>query len=245
MRVNGAHYTTGALHPSRGQFTNIKIFLHCPVGGYAIIPSMKIQALTFFASVLAAHVACATWNIEETVDEMTDTKRYILTTLGETVQVNKWLRYRPTLIVRLTPQKSKGGKITFKHETFIDTDVDSVDRYGIDAAVRFDSEEPTVWQLSPSTDRGAAFFINEKAIFKKLREADWMLFRYETTLGSIRTYRFDLTGLREALLDVKSRALAVPGTVPNESRSTSFFRWGSRASRRSTLARPRTSSLPC
>ena len=101
-------------------------------------------------------------------------------------------------------------------------DPDGIPRNGCTALVRFDSNTAKMFYMEPSTDRRAAFFSPEDSrhVYTAARKSSVMHMRIETTLGHIRTFRFDLAGLPDALATARQRifshAHSVTNSVPND-----------------------------
>jgi hypothetical protein len=73
---------------------------------------------------------------------------------------------------------------------------------------RFDREKPTTALWNTSADRHAAFAPDWKGTIAKLSAATNLTVRYTTTLGAVRTATFDVSGLTNALKQVKTRFLS-------------------------------------
>ena len=142
--------------------------------------------------------ATAEWEIEKHTDEITDTVSYSIGTVGDPYQISSYVKQSPKLLIRITPGGlNKDGQLLAKQEVIIDFEPDAITRHGITAAVRFDKTKAQPWECSPSTDRHSAFPENAPKFIAQLKSADELYFRFETTLGDIRTLRFSTSGLSE------------------------------------------------
>ena len=167
----------------------------------------RIMILATFA--LAATFAYAVpWQISETVDEMTDEISYFVHTPGSVVRLTEYMNYRPELVVKVTPKgATNAGGMKYVGDVMIQIETDGLTRGQSEITTRYNREKPTAELWTTSTDRHAAFAPNWKQTISKLSAATNFTVRYVTTLGHVRTTMFDVSGLTNALKQVKSRHL--------------------------------------
>ena len=153
--------------------------------------------------------ASAEWEIETHTDEITDVKSYSIGTVGDPYQISSYVKQSPKLIIRITPGGlNKNGQLLAKQEVIIDFEPDAIPRNGTTAAIRFGKAPAQTWECSPSTDRHSAFPENASKFITQLKSTDDLYFRFETTLGDIRTLHFTTSGLSEKTKEVVSIAKA-------------------------------------
>lgn len=181
-------------------------------------------ALLTLAALASLHV-CAAWQVGRHLDPITDDVSYTVSTPGERLNEDSWLAdNHPVLVFRIIPHFVNRKTNTLKAEILAHVyfDPDGIPRNGCTALVRFDSNTAKMFYMEPSTDRRAAFFSPEDSrhVYTAARKSSVMLMRIETTLGHIRTFRFDLAGLPDALATARQRifshAHSVTNSVPND-----------------------------
>ena len=159
--------------------------------------------------------AAADWQIEKHIDEMTDAITYTIGTDGDPYDVSAYVRQSPKLIIRLTPGGvNKAGQALAKQEVIIDFEPDAIKRAGITATVRFGKAKAQPWECTPSTDRHSAFPESASKFITQLKSADDLHFRFETSLGAIRTLHFKTSGLSAKLKEVRDSIIAAAKTTP-------------------------------
>lgn len=157
------------------------------------------------------YTANAAWKTTKVVDEMTDMTKYCISTEGTKIQVNNLLSYTPLMCVRITPKyfDSATDTMLYTHEQFFTIESEGLKRSGDEFQLRFDASPAETFQYSASTDRRAGFFCDD--VYKRIMTSTNVLLRFETTLGDIRTTRFQTVGLREELMKLK---VQLKGTLP-------------------------------
>ena len=156
-----------------------------------------------------ALTASAEWHIEKNIDAVTDETTYNIGTVGDPYDVTPYVKAKPKLIIRITPGGlNKDGKLLAKQEVIIDFEPDAIKRAGITATVRFGKAKAQPWECEPSTTRNAAFPASPSKFIAQLKSADDLYFRFETSLGAIRTLHFSTSGLTTKLKEVAATARA-------------------------------------
>jgi hypothetical protein len=172
---------------------------------------MNILYRVFFLATFALaapFVHAMPWRISETVDEMTDEISYFVYTPGSVVRLTEYMSYRPDLVVKVTPKgTTNAGVMKYVGDIMIQIETDAFNRSKCEITTRYNREKPTTELWTTSTDRHAAFPPDWKQTISKLSAATNFTVRYVTTLGYVRTSTFDVTGLTNALKQVKSRHL--------------------------------------
>ena len=161
--------------------------------------------LAIFATILTiAAFLRAEWNIDETTDEMTDEKSYLVSCFGTTVAITDVLKYRPALVVKVTPKKTTDtGAMIYNGDFMFAIETDAFKRNQDEIMLRFNRDKPIVETWNTSTDRHALFSPDWKSTLRKLTASTNLTVRYVTTLGHVRTAQFDPSGLTNALKEVK------------------------------------------
>lgn len=174
------------------------------------MPRTFHKTIFFAALALAAPSACAmTWQISETVDEISDELSYLVHSPGSVVRMTEYMSYRPELVVKVTPKgATNAGGMKYVGDVMIQIETDGLTRGQCEIATRYNREKPTVELWTTSTDRHAAFAPNWRQTISKLSAATNLTARYTTTLGRTRTTTFNVAGLTNALKQVKALYLA-------------------------------------
>lgn len=154
---------------------------------------------------MSAITSSAEWTVEKHIDEMTDVVQYIVWTTGTVVQIDSLLDYTPQLQLRLISPKHKSDTddIIAKFEMLLVIETDGLVRSGAEVLYRIDNEEAVHEIWTPSTDRRGAFSPHPHMLYKKLKDAKTLRIRYVTTFGNIRTTRFDVSGIQDAIQKIK------------------------------------------
>ena len=168
-----------------------------------------ILTIAIILAATSARTDAAPWQISQTVDEMTDEISYLVHLPGSVVRMTEYMSYRPELVVKVTPKATtKSGSIKYVGDVYFAIETDGLKRGQCEVVTRFDREKPTAALWNTSTDRHAAFAPDWKRTLSKLKAATNLTVRYVTTLGDVRTTSFDVTGLTNALSQVRTRHLA-------------------------------------
>lgn len=153
--------------------------------------------------------AAADWQIDEDTDEITDQLSYYIVSKGDKYQVSDFLNESPYIILKITPAEiTDTGALKYKFESYFQVKSDGMNRHGIIATVRFDKNPPEEWLCETSTDRRSAFFPKARDPIGRLSSATNLIIRFETTLGAVRTLHFDVSGLKQKLLELKNNLAA-------------------------------------
>ena len=154
---------------------------------------------------MSAITSSAEWTVEKHIDEMTDVVQYIVWTTGTVVQIDSLLDYTPQLQLRLISPKHKSDTddIIAKFEMLLVIETDGLVRSGAEVLYRIDNEDAVHEIWTPSTDRRGAFSPHPHTLYKKLKDAKTLRIRYVTTFGNIRTTRFDVSGIQQAIQKIK------------------------------------------
>lgn len=140
---------------------------------------------------------------------MSDQTSYLVATDGEPYAVSEYLQEVPALIVEVTPfELSKSGALKYKYEVYFQLKSDGLRRSGIVAMLRFDKSAAEKWECETSSDRRSAFFPHSKKPLERIGSATNLLVRFQTTLGHERTLRFNVSGLKDKLRELKARVVA-------------------------------------
>lgn len=167
-----------------------------------------IAILTFTVAATMQSIADdSPWRVEERVDDITDEVSYIISSPGTPIFVAYYVKYHPELIVCMKPKSSRGDKLLYAADVIISIDYENFERES-EIVTRYDREKATSELWRASTDRSAVFAPDWRKTIGKISSATNLTVRYMTSLGHIRTTTFDVCGLHEVLLDVKSRHLA-------------------------------------
>lgn len=168
------------------------------------------------------YTANAAWTTTKIVDEMTDATKYFLSTEGTKIQIDDLSSYTPELCVRIAPigYDVTTDTMSYKHEQFFTIKIEGLKRSGDAVQLRFDSAPAVSTVYSASTDRRAGFFNGE--ILKRIFSSTNVLLRFETTLGAVRTTRFNTVGLVDAMrklkVQIKDTLPPLPETKPTVER---------------------------
>ena len=170
-----------------------------------------MKKLILLAAAIAAHAACA-WTVEKHIDEMTDARTYIIWTTGTVVQVNSLVSYVPQLQFRIRPVTwyAMLNQLKFSCEAAFAIETEGFTRNGVPVMLRLDDEKPYSETWNPSTDRRVAFSPTPQPFLALAREKKMLRIRYGTTLGDIRTTRFELAGLDGAIAELKRQVAKDP-----------------------------------
>ena len=166
---------------------------------------------TFIAAATILTIAAmlrAEWNIDEKTDEMTDEKSYFVSCRGSMVAEADMIGYRPALVLKVMPKKKTDtGAMLYNGDLMFMVETDAFRRNHDEIALRFNRDKPVVETWDTSTDRHALFAPDWKTTLRKLSASTNLTVRYVTTLGHVRTTRFETAGLTNTLRQVKKRYL--------------------------------------
>ena len=171
---------------------------------------MKLpNILTCVLCATLAMSANAEWIIDENTDEITDQLSYFIVSEGDKYKVSDYLEESPHIIIKITPAEiTDTGALKYKFDSYFQVKSDGMNRHGIIATVRFDKNPSEKWLCETSTDRRSAFFPKARDPIGRLSSATNLFIRFETTLGSIRTLHFNVSGLKPKLLELKNNLAA-------------------------------------
>ena len=136
----------------------------------------------------------AKWEVFKKVDEMTDATTYLFTLDGERVDINDFVSYTPKLVIRITPQSVLCGVPKYSQNVAIMIETEGFHREVQEVTIRVDSLEPVTGNLQTSTSRSAVFL--PKSALKSLDGSKRLALRFTTTLGDVRTLKFNLEGFK-------------------------------------------------
>ena len=136
----------------------------------------------------------ARWEVFKKVDEMTDATTYLFTLDGERVDINDFVSYTPKLVIRITPQSVLCGVPKYSQDVAIMIETEGFHREVQEVTIRVDSLEPVTGNLQTSTSRRAVFL--PEGALKSLDGSKRLALRFTTTLGAVRTLKFNLEGFK-------------------------------------------------
>jgi hypothetical protein len=170
------------------------------------MPRPFYKIIFIAALALAAPSACAaTWQISETVDEISDELSYLVHAPGSVVRTSEYMSYRPELVVKVTPKGStNAGGMKYVGDVMIQIETDGLTRGQCEITTRYNRDSPATEIWTTSSDRRAAFSRDWKTTISKLAVSTNLTARYTTTLGRTRTTTFNVAGLTNALKQVKA-----------------------------------------
>lgn len=131
------------------------------------------------------------WRVAQHRDEITDAVSYLLVLDGLRISEGI-IDYVPRLVIAL-PQTARLSGDFSDAECYVNMDVEAIRRDGVVADVRINSDPAEKVCLTPSQNRHAAFL--PKDYVKRLDGARTLIVRLETSLGNVRTYKFNLQGV--------------------------------------------------
>ena len=159
---------------------------------------MKIRTTLFTALILSLS-GRAEWKIATENDPITDDRQALAYTKGTTVDGSTF-DYQPILGVMLTQAKS--GKMTV--DAMISIQTDGLRRRSTQVTYRLDSSDAVTVNAETSSDRRTAYIPNPVKFASDMKAHTNLTVRYTTTLGAVRTTRFNLAGLSDALKSARS-----------------------------------------
>lgn len=164
-----------------------------------------MKTLSFIACLAAIYTTSAEWQINTITDEMTDVTSYAISTAGTEVDTGMIVKYQPWLHFRITPISYDRTKnlMHYRAETFFAIEHEGLKRGSTDAMIRFDKQPAQTVTVTTSTERRAGFFEPGMNYLQKALSATNVTIRYTTTLGGIRTSRFNVSGLLDQIRSVK------------------------------------------
>ena len=171
------------------------------------------------AAIFAGSAAFAKWEIVTSTDPMTDETSYTIGTFGDEYAVSPYTRAKPSLLVRITPQRlNAAGEVLGQRKVILLLESDRIHRDGTTILARFDKGTAEEWECAASTDREAALIEDASKFIARLKKSNELKIRLETSLGSIRTLRFTTTGLAEKIKTAADQARAFLTTTPRPKR---------------------------
>lgn len=154
-------------------------------------------------------VYASPWKIHKSQDEITDEISYYVYSTGSRIDVFPSVSYRPDLVIKIFPKSvTRSNGLSYVADVMLSIENDGLTRNQTEIITRYNRQPASTETWTTSTDRRAAFAPNWKSTLKKIIAATNLTVRYQTTLGHIRTATFDVSGLTNALKQVKSQYLA-------------------------------------
>lgn len=131
------------------------------------------------------------WRVGRSRDDMTDAVTYIMALDGLKIKEGI-LEYTPRLAIQLSQAALISGDFS-SAECIVSIEPEAVKRAGVVADVRIDQNPVEKISMSAGQKRSSVFFPDGFA--KRLDGARTLIVRFETSLGSVRTLRFNLGGI--------------------------------------------------
>lgn len=131
------------------------------------------------------------WKVGRSRDDMTDKVTYILSLNGLRVE-DGIINYTPRLVLQL-PQSARTSGDFSGAECGVWIEPEAIKRTGVVAEVRIDQKPAEKILLLPGQNRSAVFLPSGFA--KRLDGSRTLIVRLETSLGKVRTFRFNLGGV--------------------------------------------------
>ena len=131
------------------------------------------------------------WRVGRSRDDMTDAVTYIMALDGLKIEEGI-LEYTPRLVIQLSQAALRSGDFS-SAECLVAIEPEAVKRAGVVADVRIDQNPVEKISMSAGQKRSSVFFPNGFA--KRLDGARTLIVRFETSLGSVRTLRFNIGGV--------------------------------------------------
>ena len=172
---------------------------------------IKAKTLSLIVTLLIATICNAVepWRINKSIDPMTDELTYIVYTVGSKVSIGEYLSYNPELVFRIKPKNlTESGGMKYKADIMFVIETDGLRSENAQIMTRYDRNAPTTEYWDTSTDRHAAFAPDWQAAMRNIESSTNLLIRYTTTLGHVRTTRFDVRNLLPTLKEVKRSYMA-------------------------------------
>lgn len=179
-----------------------------------VLPSLAIAGLV----ALPLSAAYSTrWNIEKSVDPITDATTYHLWSLGSAVHSHMG-SFHPKLALRLSPRENpRKSKFPFDADLFMFSP--ALKRETPEASVpvisRFDSNPPATSNWVGSDNRCALFCADPASTVQQLLASKKLALRFSHA-GFDRTVVFDLSGLPAVLDAVKNDCWPPPAKPPEK-----------------------------
>lgn len=146
---------------------------------------------------VALHAAAAqstpssAWKVGRSRDDMTDVVTYILSLEGLRIEEGIF-DYTPRLVFQL-PQSARLSGDFSGAECCVWIEPEAIKRTGVVAEIRIDQKPVEKILLMPGQNRSAVFL--PSGFVKRLDGARTLIVRLETSLGKVRTLRFNLGGV--------------------------------------------------
>ena len=131
------------------------------------------------------------WKVGRSRDDMTDAVTYILALDGLRIE-DGIVNYTPRLALQL-PQSARTSGDFSAAECIVRIEPEAIHRSGVTAEVRFDQNPVEKIALEAGQDRSSVFF--PAGFVKRLDGARTLIVRFDTSLGKVRTLRFNLGGV--------------------------------------------------
>lgn len=169
----------------------------------------KIVIAIISCAIVGMSVNASPWKIQKNQDAITDELSYYVYSTGSKINILPYVSYRPDLVIKICPKSGKRSKgLSYIADVMISIEDEGLTRDQTEIITRYDRQPASTETWLTSTDRRAAFAPNWKSTLSKLRAATNLTVRYQTTFGHIRTTSFDVSGLTNAINQVKSQYLA-------------------------------------
>lgn len=161
----------------------------------AALVAAILPALALGAEPASTNAATATpWIVTRSVDPVTDAESVTVSGTAPTITV-RHNQHVPRLFIR------RRGEMTELFYT-LGGEGANFPRAGATVTLRLDAEPAESSEWTASTTRATLFYHGDvAALVDRLRAADRLIVRVQTTLGDITTATFDLAGLRAAWED--------------------------------------------
>jgi hypothetical protein len=159
-----------------------------------------MKTLSFIAVLAAICTTSAAWHTETIKDEMTDDVSYIVATTSAVVRTEMGSMFIPYYAFRITPKTP--GSTQLSVHTFLMLKSEFL-KPSSDMLIRFDSQPARKLPFRTSGD--AAIFTDGNTLLNDSLSATNILIRYTTLSDTVRTLRFNATGLAAELRTVCDR----------------------------------------
>lgn len=184
---------------------------------------LSLTISTLAALCLAIDAYSAPWSVREHTDDITDDLSYLVVQpASDAIEIMPLVTYRPAIVLQISPKGfTPTGGMTYKSDAVLKIETEGLVRSGTDVTTRFDKDPPTTAHWESSTDRRAAFHPKPKQFISDLLAHTNLIVRYTTSLGNVRTARFDVTDLMQSLK--KAKALYTKRTAKSCGRTCGDF----------------------
>lgn len=141
------------------------------------------------------------WTTGHQRDDLTDEDFYYIYCDGLQIEED-FLDYTPRLFLKLS-RPPRAADTLQSADCLIVIETDAIRRDGCAAVVRIDAKPPEQVMLTPGQNRSSLFL--PAGFAKRLDGARTLIVRFETSLGAVRTLRFNLGGVSHHALVQKMR----------------------------------------